>query len=125
MEAIYNIPIKYKEGIYGVSELNVDDENSIKVIHSDCGNIVTYKVPDIEYDNEVRLYGIAKDVLDSTLKATYDTNKHLKTLTINKNNKEKLLYIYYAEEGDTRRIRRLVIVMVTILRRYFLEIMTG
>lgn len=88
MEAIYSIPVKYKAGTYGVNELNVADENAIQLNYSDYGDIVTYRLPDREYD-EIRLYGIAKDVLDVTLKADYDANGHLQMLTINRELKKR------------------------------------
>lgn len=103
MEEIYSIPVKFKEGTYSVSELNVDDDNAIDLKYSDYGDIVTYRVPDIEYGGEIRLYGIAKDVLDTTLKATYDINGHLKMLTINRNSMEELLYIYYENEEEAQK----------------------
>lgn len=103
MEEVYCIPVKYKEGTYGLSELNVDDENTIDLNYNDYGDIVTYRVPDIEYGGVIRLYGIAKDVLDTTLKATYDTDGHLKMLTINRNSMEELLYIYYENEKNAQK----------------------
>jgi len=60
-------------------------------------------VPDIEYGGEVRLYDIPKVVLDLTLKAAYDTNGHLKTLTISRNGKEELMYIYYENVEDAQK----------------------
>ncbi|MBQ4522480.1 MAG: hypothetical protein IJA10_05940 [Lachnospiraceae bacterium] len=102
MEAIYGIPVKYKEGIYGANELNMDEENVIKIHYSDYGDIVTYKLPDREY-GEIRLYGIEKNVLDLTLKATYDANGHLKMLTVNRENKEELLYVYYENAKKTKK----------------------
>lgn len=103
MENIYSIPVNYKEGTYGINELNADDESTIDLKYSDYGDIVTYRVPDIEYGGEIRLYGIAKDVLDTTLNATYDVNGHLKMLTISRNSKEELLYIYYENAGDAQK----------------------
>ena len=83
------------ENIYGINELNTDDENTSDLKCSNYCDIVTYRVPDIEYGSEIRLYGIAKDVLDTTLNTTYDVNGHLKMLTISRNSREELLYIYY------------------------------
>ncbi len=103
MDEIYSVPVKFKEGTYGINELNVDDENALELNYSDYGDIVTFEVPDMEYGGEVRLYGIPKEVLDLTLKAAYDTNGHLKTLTISRNGKEELLYIYYANEEDAQK----------------------
>ncbi len=103
MEEIYSVPVKFKEGTYGINELIVDDENALELNYSDYGDIVTYEMPDIEYGGEVRLYGVPKEVLDLTLKAAYDTNGHLKTLTINRNGKEELLYIYYENEEDAQK----------------------
>lgn len=48
-------------------------------------------------------YGLLKDVLDLTLKATYDTDGHLKKLTISRNGKEEPLYIYYEDEEDAQK----------------------
>lgn len=103
MEEIYSIPVKFKEGTYGINELIVDDENALELNYSDYGGIVTYEVPDIEYGGEVRLYDIPKDILDITLKAAYDTNGHLKTVTISRNGKEELLYIYYENEEEAKK----------------------
>ena len=103
MEEIYSIPVNYKEGIYGINELNVDDEDVIDLNYSDYGDIVTYSVPNSEYDNEITLYDIPKDILDLTLKAVYDINGHLKTITINREGKEELLYIYYENNEETQK----------------------
>lgn len=102
METIYNIPIRYKEGIYSFNELNEDEEDVIQLNYSDYGDIVTYEVPNIEY-GEVRLYGIEKDVLDLTLKADYDENGHLKKITINREGNEELIYIYYENMEDAKK----------------------
>ena len=69
MQEIYNIPIMYKEGVYSINELNTEGEEVIELNYSDYGDIVTYELPDSEYGEEIRLYGIPKNVLEDTLQA--------------------------------------------------------
>ena len=104
MQEIYNIPIMYKEGVYSINELNTEGEEVIELNYSDYGDIVTYELPECEYGGEIRLYGIPKNVLEATLQATYDANGHLKTLTVKKNDKDMLLYIYYEDADEAKQV---------------------
>ena len=101
MQEIYNIPILYKQGVYDVSELKAEGE-VLELNYSEYGDIVTYELPDSEHDDEIRLYGISKEILDDTLNAAYDENGCLKMLTVNKENKDKLLYIHYESAEETK-----------------------
>lgn len=60
MEKIYRIPLEYKEGIYNINELSTDTQNILELNYSDCGDIITYDLPDSEYTDEIRLYNIPK-----------------------------------------------------------------
>lgn len=103
MEEIYSIPLEYKEGIYSISELSTDTENVLELNYSDYGDIVTYSLPDSEYSDEIRLYDIPKNILDTSLKAVYDVDGCLKMLTINKGEKDELLYIHYKDVEETKK----------------------
>lgn len=95
MSEIYNIPIKYKKGIYGMKDFEKSIENVMQLNYEEFGEIVTYEVPDYEYRRQVTLYAIPKDKLEKTLRATYSDNGHLKKITANIENKDILLYIHY------------------------------
>lgn len=95
MSQIYNIPIKYKEGIYGIKDFEKNIENVIELNYEEFGEIVTYEVPDYEEHRQVTLYAISQDKLEKTLRATYSDNGHLKKITANIKNKDILLYIHY------------------------------
>lgn len=53
---------------------------------------ITYDLSDSEYTDEIRLYNIPKNILDTTLKAVYDIDGCLKSLTINKEKKRNSVY---------------------------------
>ena len=93
MSEVYNIPIKYKEGVYGINDI-IDIDDAIELNYEEYGEIVTYALPNFEYGQEITLYSIPKNTLETTLQATYDNNGHLKKVTINNGNKEVLLNAY-------------------------------
>ena len=101
MSEVYNIPIKYKEGVYGINDI-IDIDDAIELNYEEYGEIVTYALPNFEYGQEITLYSIPKNTLETTLQATYDNNGHLKKVTINNGNKEVLLYIHYKNMEETK-----------------------
>lgn len=99
-----NIPIQYKEGVFGFGEFeedanNMEDSQIIALDYTDYGEIVEYTIPIVsEYNdatNELILYGIPKDELVQTLQAAYNQNGRLEKITAYIKNKEMLFYIYY------------------------------
>lgn len=102
MEQTYMIPISYKSGVYHISKLTPDG-NTLELHYSDYGDIVTYKLPDSEYSKKIRLYNIEKELLDDTLKATYDSTECLKMITVNRNDNDELLYIHYGSIEETKK----------------------
>lgn len=100
-----NIPVQYKEGVFGFHEFEDDtndmetDSQVIALDYTDYGKIVEYTVPIVsEYDdasNDLTLYGIPEDELVQTLQAAYNKNGRLEKITAHIKNKEMLLYIYY------------------------------
>ena len=103
MAEFYDIPIEYKEGTYNVSELEADTKDIMELQYSEYGDIVTYTIPEREYNGTITLYSIPENVLDTTLKATYNNNGQLKIITIQKENKEMLLYIHYENTEDAKK----------------------
>lgn len=94
MSEIYRIPLEYASGEYAVNTLNSTDARALELLYEEYGDIVTYDVPELEY-NKVRLYAIPKAVLDTSLKATYSESGRLKRVTADADGKEMLVYIGY------------------------------
>lgn len=102
MADIYNIPIKYKEGTFSIGDWANITENVLELHYQEYGEIVTYELPKQGYSREINMYSIPRNVLEETLKATYDVEGQLKMITIEKKNKEVLLYIHYENEDEIR-----------------------
>lgn len=98
----YRIPMKYKEGIYGIKDFEKSNEDAIELEYEEIGEIVTYQIPDYEYDTEIVLYSIPKDKLEKTLRAFYSENGHLRKITICVEDKEILVYIHYENIEDAK-----------------------
>ena len=99
-----NIPIQYKEGVFGFYEFedyanDMEDSQIIALDYTDYGEIVEYTVPIVSEDddasNDLTLYGIPEDELVQTLQAAYNKNGRLEKITAHIKDKEMLLYIYY------------------------------
>lgn len=102
MSKLCNIPMKYKNGIYGFSDFKQNTEYGIEFNYEEYGEIVRYQVPDYEDSNEVVFYGIKRDELKKTMQVFYDETGHLNRITIQDKNKEKLLYIHYYNTEDAK-----------------------
>lgn len=104
----YRIPIKYKEGIYGIKDFEKSNGETIELEYKEMGEIVTYQIPDFEYDNhfeydnEIILYSIPKDKLENTLRAFYSENGHLRKITVHGKNGEILVYMHYENIEDAK-----------------------
>lgn len=103
MSKIYNIPMKYKEGIYGIKDFEKSIKDVIKLNYEEFGEIVKYQVPDYECYKQITLYGIPKDKLEKTLRAAYNDNGCLRKITANIENKDRLLYIHYENIENSKQ----------------------
>lgn len=96
----YNIPLNFKEGVYGISSLSRCSGDMLELELDEDYNILTYYIPGniipgYEWRSQINIYSIPGEELDGTLEASYNSNGHLKKATTRNNNKERLLYIYY------------------------------
>ncbi len=105
MEDYWIIPMQYQKGIFGLSDFaqNENEEISIEIEYEEYGEIVTCNVPNWEGRRELILYGIPREEFEQTLQAHYSDDGRLKKITANIENKEKLLYIYYADAQDAKK----------------------
>lgn len=101
MEDSYYIPLLYQEGVYYIRDLNagVDLEDTICFDNDTKYRILTYYVPTLNHEKEIRLFGeTGKDFIDmETLAAFYDTDGRLYKITAEINHQETLLYIRFAD----------------------------
>lgn len=102
MTETYSIPMKFKEGVYGIKDFENVTENVLEFHYQEYGEIVTYELPGQGYNREINMYSIPRNVLEETLKATYGVDGQLKKITIAHKNKEMLLYIHYESEEEIR-----------------------
>ncbi|MDE6616588.1 MAG: hypothetical protein K2K35_08465 [Lachnospiraceae bacterium] len=103
----YNIPLNFKEGVYGISSLNRSSGGMLELELDEDYNILTYYIPGniipgYEWRSQIDIYSISRDELDGTLEASYNSNGHLKKVTTKNNNKERLLYIYYENMEEAK-----------------------
>lgn len=103
----YNIPLNFKEGVYGISSLSGCSGDILEMEFDEDYKILTYKIPgniiySYEWMSEINIYSIPKEELDGTLEASYNSNGQLKKITTKANNKERLLYIYYESMEDAK-----------------------
>lgn len=103
----YNIPLNFKEGVYGISSLNGCSGDMLELELDEEYKILTYYIPGniipgYEWRSKINIYSIPGDELDGTLEASYNSNGHLKKVTTKNNNKERLLYIYYENIEDAK-----------------------
>lgn len=103
MSKTYNIPLKHEAGVYGLQDLKKSTEDAIELQYSEYGEIVTYKLPNCESRNEIRMYSIPKKLLETTLKATYNHTGHLKRITVHVKDKDMLLYIHYENMEEAKK----------------------
>ena len=99
MSDLCSIPLKYKSGVYGLSECEGNQEESLIFQYREGGQILTYEIPDYGYGKCITLYGIPEDELKNTLQIFYSEEGNLKRITANIKNREMLLYIHY-ENAD-------------------------
>lgn len=101
----YNIPLNFKEGVYGISTLSSCSGDMLEMELDEDYNILTYNIPGkiipgYEWRSQINIYSIPEDELDGTLEALYNSNGQLEKVTTKNNNKERLLYIGYKDAED-------------------------
>jgi hypothetical protein len=102
MDGLYNIPLKFKGGVYGLSECEGSQEQCLILKYREGGEILAYEIPDYGYGKYITLYGIPRDALENTLQAFYSEEGNLKKITADINGKEMLLYIHYESAEDAK-----------------------
>lgn len=103
MDKVYKVPLLYKQGVYGVSELEADGE-VLELYYSDCGNIVEYELANRTYGRIIRAYNIPEESLDNTLRAVYDEKDCLKKIIVDIEGKDRLLYIHYENPEEAKQV---------------------
>jgi hypothetical protein len=107
MPELPNIPLHYKEGVYGASELaqiaDADDDNAISLDYDTQYQILDYVIPAGEDGRAMTLYSVPEDDLYQTLRAVYDKDGTLQNVTATLDGHETLLYIHYEDEEHARQ----------------------
>ncbi|MDE6363064.1 MAG: hypothetical protein K2L86_02165 [Lachnospiraceae bacterium] len=107
MPDLPNIPCSYKEGVYGVSDF---DENTdaagdyaLSLDYDTQYQILSYVIPvGKDETREMTLYSVPEDDLLQTLRAVYDKDGTLQSVTATLNGHETLLYIHYENAEHAR-----------------------
>ena len=107
MQELPNIPLRYKEGVYGVSEfaeyMDTDADDAISFDYDTQYQILDYSVPLEEEQCAMTLYSVPEEDLFQTLRAVYDKDGTLQNLTATLDGHETLLYIYYENADHARQ----------------------
>jgi hypothetical protein len=107
MPELPNIPLRYKEGVYGVSEfaeyMDTDADDAISFDYDTQYQILDYSVPLEEEQCAMTLYSVPEEDLFQTLRAVYDKDGTLQNLTATLDGHETLLYIYYENADHARQ----------------------
>lgn len=107
MPELPNIPLNYKEGVYGVSDFaqitDADDDNAISLDYDTSYQMLTYGIPVGEDGREMTLFSVPEDDLFQTLRAVYAKDGTLQNVTATLDGCETLLYIHYENEEHARQ----------------------
>lgn len=103
MLSICKIPITFKEGAYRLQDFSDEACDSIEFEHDTYGDTLTYTAPVEGYKREIVLYGIPKEEFWETVSAEYDAAGKLLKISALIQNKQILLYIYYADADCARQ----------------------
>ncbi len=88
------IPLRFKAGKFKLDELNGGDED-LTLSYDEKWELVTYEVP--EYENEVRVYTVPRELVPGALSAVYDDNGELERVELDEGDKTRLIYIRFAD----------------------------
>lgn len=103
MTQTYDIPIRFKEGAYGIGDFEKGTDGAIRLNYEKFGDIVSYNVSDSRYGGVITMYGITQKEIEETLKAVYSDNGDLEHITVNVRNKDLLLYIRFENAQDAKK----------------------
>ncbi len=93
------IPLKFKAGKFRFDELNGGDED-LTLCYDEKWELVTYDVP--EYENEVRIYTVPRDLMPDALTAVYGDNGELERAEFAEGDRTRLMYIRFADNELAR-----------------------
>ncbi len=88
------IPLNFKAGKFKLDELNGGDED-LTLCYDEKWELVTYSVP--EYENEVRVYTVPRELMPSALTAVYGDSGGLERVGLDEGDKTRLIYIRFAD----------------------------
>ncbi len=88
------IPLNFKAGKFKYNELNGGDEE-LTLCYDEKWGLVTYDAP--EYENEVRIYSVPKELMPNALTAVYGDDGELEKVELTENDRTRLIYIRYAD----------------------------
>ncbi len=88
------IPLNFKAGKFKYNELNGGGEG-LTLCYDEKWGLVTYDAP--EYENEVRIYSVPKELMPNALTAVYSDSGELERVELTENDRTRLIYIRYAD----------------------------
>lgn len=88
------IPLKFKAGKFRLDDLNGGDEK-LTLCYDEKWELLTYNVP--EYENEVRIYSVPRELTPNALTAEYGDDGGLERVELTENDRTRLIYIRYAD----------------------------
>ncbi len=88
------IPLNFKAGKFKLDELNGNDED-LTLCYDEKWELVTYEVP--EYENEVRVYTVPRELVPGALFAVYGDSGELERVELAEGDKTRLIYIRFAD----------------------------
>lgn len=105
MLKLYNIPLTYKEGVYGIVDFNghIDSDNTISLDYDAQYQILDYEVPVGTEKRGMTLYSVPEEELVGTLRAVYNKDGTLQNISAALKGRELLLYIRYENEECAMR----------------------
>lgn len=105
MLKLYNIPLAYKEGVYGIVDFNghIDSDNTISLDYDAQYQILDYEVPVGTEKRGMTLYSVPEEELVGTLRAVYNKDGTLQNISAALKGRELLLYIRYENEECAMR----------------------
>lgn len=107
MSVEYKIPFTHEPGKYGFNDLP-QNGGTLDITFGEF-EILSYFIPDDEYEAEVRIYDSAdfplnEQIINDGLTASYDDSGKLKRIDLANGDKEKLVYIAIEDERQAEEI---------------------